>query len=233
MADTTGRFGRALVCVAIALASATVCLAQDQTPTTGVSIAKVSLARIERDYVALRAQEDTLGRWLESQRGFHDELASYVFLSSTDFAGATALLDKARPLSAEDTARLQALRQVSDQKDERFALLRAKLDRTPAENDEFNSLQDIYQARVDELTKLREGIMTELGDRRQTALAGLMTRVQESIDAEAASGGYALVLDADAVFYGGTDITDGVLARLNAGGEPAPGGEGAGQSGAQ
>lgn len=211
-----------------------------------LKVAVVSLQKIEANYVALRAQEDSLDAWWQGQRSLHDELANYIFLSSADFAEATALLQKPRPLSEADQARLAELRAISDQKDARFVELRAKPDRTPAENDEFNSLQDIAEARQQDLAKVRETIMIELGDRRQTAVAGLMTKVNEAIKAEAEAGGYQLVLDASMVFLGGTDITDGVVARLNAeteegaaaqptGGEAGAqtGGEGGGQGGQQ
>lgn len=228
---------------ALLLGSASVSPAQE---VPALKVALVNLQKIEANYVMLRTQEDTIGQWLQGQRSLHDELANFVFLSSADFAEATALMQKPRPLSEADQTRLAELRGISDQKDARFVELQAKTDRTPAENEEFNSLQDVVTARQEDLTRVRETIMTELGDRRQTALSGLMTKVNEAIKAEAEAGGYQLVLDAGVVFLGGTDITEAVLARLNAeaggaatptgggaAGAPTGGGEGGGQGGPQ
>lgn len=212
MLQLSHRSAPALV-VALLLVLASVGHAQE---APALKIALVSLPKIEANYGALRTQEETLGQWWQGQRSLHDELANFIFLSSADFAEATALMQKPRPLSEADQARLAELRAVSDQKDARFVELRAKTDRTPAETDEFNTLQDIAQARQEDLSKVRDTMMAELGDRRQTALAGLMTKVNDAIKAEAEAGGYQLVLDAEVVFLGGTDITDAVIARLNA-----------------
>lgn len=245
MSELRHRSAPALVIMLLLLAFGTVAHAQE---APALRVALVSLQKIEANFTALRTQEDTLGQWLQSQRSLHDELANYVFLSSADFAEVAEILKKPRPLSDEDQARLAELRAISDQKDARYVELRAKTDRTPAENDEFNSLQDILEARQADLARVRESIMSELDDRRKTALAGLMTRVDEAIKAEAEAGGYDLVLDATMVFLGGIDITDAVIARLNAEageagaaaegeagetetGEAAGGGEGGGQGG--
>lgn len=227
----SARIHRSAPALAVALLLVVASVAQAQE-APALKVALVSLQKIETNYVALRAQESALEQWMQSRRSFHDEMANFVFLSSADFAEVKALMEKPRPLSEADQARLGELRAISDQKDARFVELRAKTDRTPAENDEFNSLQDILEARQQDLGRLREGIMTELGDRRQTALAGLMTTVNDAIKAEAEAGGYQLVLDAEVVFLGGTDITDAVIARLNAG-SGAAGGQGGGETGGE
>lgn len=202
--------------------------AQEAAAPQGLRVAVVSLARIEREYTTLRAQEESLGQWLRERRSLHEELANYVFLSSEAFQEVMSIIQKPRPLSEQDQARLEELRAISDEKDRRYGELRAKTDRTPAENEEFASLQEIYEARLNDINQSWKQSMSELDDRRQTAVAGLMATVQEAIKAEAEAAGYTLVLDADAVFFGGDDITAAVIARLNseAGGgqQPAEGG---------
>ena len=55
-----------------------------------------------------------------------------------------------------------------------------------------------------------------------------MGNVKDAIKAEAEAQGFDMVIDVDAVFFGGTDITEPVLARLNAGQPAAEGGDEAG-----
>jgi len=233
MRHRTTTYTRALLAIALAVVCASSSFAQE---TGGVKIAVVSLQKVQANYEKLHVQEQTLGIWLESRRSYHDQLTNFVFLPKKEFEEALELVQKGQPLSEEDKARLEDLRRISDKNDERFCELRAKTDRNADETAEFNALQDMYDASVQTLKVVQDGIMQELGTRRQTALAGLMDTVKQAIDTVAEEAGYDVVLDADMVFYGGEDITDVVLKRLNSDTEaPAAGGgeEPAGGNGEQ
>jgi Skp family chaperone for outer membrane proteins len=222
----------AVVALGLAAVCASTALAQEET--TDAKIAVVSLSRVQANYGQLRAQEQDLGQWLEGRRAYHDQLTNYVFLPSTDFEEALELMRKPQPLSDEDQARLDELQSISDTNEQRYAELRAKTERTAEETAEFNALQDMYDASAETLQTVQQNIMEELTDRREAALAGLMDTVEEAIDATAEADGYDMVLDADMVFYGGVDITDDVLARLNGGDEqPADAEDGDGDTGEQ
>ncbi|MFO8081733.1 MAG: OmpH family outer membrane protein [Armatimonadota bacterium] len=204
---------RAAAALALAAICASTALAQEEA--TDAKIAVVSLARVQANYGQLRAQEQDLGQWLEGRRAYHDRLTNFVFLPSADFEEALELMRKPQPLSDEDQARLDELQSISDANEERYAELRARTERTPEEAAEFNALQDMYDASAEKLQTVQQNIMEELTDRRESALAGLMDTVEDAIGLTAEAGGYDLVIDADMVFYGGVDITDDVLARLN------------------
>ncbi|MFP4249835.1 MAG: OmpH family outer membrane protein, partial [Armatimonadota bacterium] len=213
MQRKTARIVGAVVALGLAAVCASTALAQEET--TDAKIAVVSLSRVQANYGQLRAQEQDLGQWLEGRRAYHDQLTNYVFLPSTDFEEALELMRKPQPLSDEDQARLDELQSISDTNEQRYAELRAKTERTAEEAAEFNALQDMYDASAEALETVQQNIMEELTDRRETALAGLMDTVEDAIGATAEEAGYDLVIDADMVFYGGADITDDVLARLN------------------
>lgn len=217
---------RALLAAALGAICALTATAQDQTAP--LKIAVCSLARVQAGYTRLHDQERALGQWLQSRKNYHDELTNFVFLPKKEFEEAITLMSKGRPLSDEDQARVDELRKISDKNDARFSELRANTGRTAEETAEFNALQDMYDASVATLKSLQQSIVEELGTRRDTALEGLMATVQQAVVDTAEEGGYDLVLDADMVFYGGDDITDAVIERLNAGTEqPAAGEEGA------
>lgn len=211
---------RALIALALAAMCVTPVLAQVEA--TEGSIAVVSLARVQADFVQLRAQEENLGQWLQDRRSYHDRLTNFVFLSTADFEEALDLLRKPQPLGENDQERLNELRGISDMNEQRYAELRAMPERSAEEAAEFNQLQDMYEASVGTLQGVQQSIMEELADRRETALSGLMDTVEAAIAATAEAGGYSVVIDADMVFYGGVDITADVLARLNEGVEPPP-----------
>lgn len=215
-----------LMFVAICASSA---FAQEQaTPT---KIAVVSLVQIQAEYRQLQAQEQNLGVWLQDRRSYAEGLTNYVFLPKKEFEEALELTRKSQPLSDQDQTRLDELKGISSKNEERYATLRAKPDRTAEETAEFNALQDMYDASAQTLQGVQRSIMDELGQRRQTALAGLMDTVEATITTVAEQAGYEVVLDADMVFYGGDDITRAVLERLNADAEePAETGEAGGQA---
>ncbi|MFW5866392.1 MAG: OmpH family outer membrane protein [Armatimonadota bacterium] len=230
MQGKTAIIARALIAAALAGIFATTALAQEDA--TDAKIAVVSLVRIQSEYTQLGAQEQNLGQWLQDRREYHDRLTNFVFLSKKDFEEALELMRKPQPLSDEDEARLDELRGISDENEERYAELRAKTERTAQESAEFNALQDMYDASAETLQGVQQSIMDELADRRETALSGLMDTVEQAIEATAEAAGYDMVLDADMVFFGGADITEDVLARLNEDVEqPATADDGDGEQG--
>lgn len=204
---------RALLVLALGAACALSSYAQDDA--AGAKIAIVSLARVQAGYTQLHTQEVELGQWLQSRKDYHDQLTNFVFLPTKEFEEAIELVRKQR--AEADQTRLDELQRISDNNDARFAELQAKPDRSAEETAEFSGLQDMYDASVGTLKSLQQSIVEELGTKRNTALAGLMDTVQQAVIDTAKDGGYDVVLDADIVFYGGEDITDAVIERLNAG----------------
>ncbi len=213
--------------VVIVLAGLCLSTAFAQNDGTVKKIAVVSLSRIQSQYERLHAQERDLGAWLESRKQYHDQLTNFVFLPKKEFEEAIELTRKDQPLSEEDQKRLDELRRISGNNEERYAELRAKPNRTAEETAEFNALQDMYDASQETLKALQKSIMNQLSERRDTALAGLMDTVEQAVIDTAREGGYDMVLDSDMVFYGGDDITDAVVERLNGTGDD----EGGQQSG--
>jgi len=186
-----------------------------------VTIAKVQLGKIQGEYLELRSAQGDLDKWLQAQRAYLDELVGFAFLSAEHFDEAAAILQKGAEATDQEKKRLEELRGVSDAKDQRQRELLANAQRTPQEEDEFNSLREVYNARQKQLEDKGKRVVAELEGRRQRAVSGLMKKVQEAIQAEAQAQAFTYVLDADVVFFGGTDITDSVLSRLNAGQQPS------------
>jgi Skp family chaperone for outer membrane proteins len=190
--------------------------AQDE----GFKVGVVSIDRVQQEYVDLQSEQQDLEKWLGAQHGFFNALTDYIFLSSENFDEVRTLLKKTEP-SDEEKARLAELRTISDDKDGRFRELGAKTERTAQEEDEFNSLQDIFKARTLALDEMWKKTLAELSGLRETAVKTLMDKVKEAIAVEAQAQGMSRVVDADATVFGGTDITEDVLKRLNVAAAPA------------
>jgi len=207
--------------------------AQAVAEAPALAIALVHLSKVQQEYAELRTQEQDLGKWLQGRRTFLDELGNFAFLSSKDFQDVTAILGKSGALSDEDKKRMAELRDISDAKDKRYRELLATPQRTPQQEEEYNSLHEIYEARQKEIDQLSKQFAGELQTRRQKAISVLMPKVKAAIEAEAKAQNFDFVLDADIVFFGGVDITDSVIARLNAGQPAAEGTQDGGQEGGQ
>lgn len=114
------------------------------------------------------------------------------------------------------TKRLAELRGLSDEREERLLELRGKEECTEEEAAERDELGARYEARMAELA----GLQAEMKASRVAKYEELSKLVADGVDnaikATAEEQKLALVLRKDSVMYGGVDITDAVLAKLNA-----------------
>jgi Skp family chaperone for outer membrane proteins len=115
--------------------------------------------------------------------------------------------------------RLAELRMLSDERERRLFELRKNEERSEDEQAEYGPLNQLYERRMEDLTALQ----ADLQQSRLAKYEELTKLVTESIDAVvkavAEEQKLGLVLRKEVVLFGGLDITEDVLARLNAGGE--------------
>lgn len=120
------------------------------------------------------------------------------------------------------TQRLKELEGASQAREERLFELRQKEERTEEETAELQDLDPLYERRMRELAALQ----AELHASRRAKLEELSKLLQDNLENAvkevAEEKELALVLARDSVLYGGTDITDAVLEKLNAEGESVP-----------
>ena len=125
------------------------------------------------------------------------------------------LLAMGAPTEAR-TERLKVLRELSDEREQRLVELRKKDECTEEEAAERQELEARHGARMAELAALQD----EMKASRVGKYEGLSKLVADSVDnalkAVAEEQKLALVLRKDSVMFGGVDITEAVLAKLNA-----------------
>lgn len=114
------------------------------------------------------------------------------------------------------TQRLKELRGLSDEREQRLLELSKNDECTEEEAAERKELDARYEARMAELAALQ----AEMKASRVTKYEELSKLVADSVDnaikAAAEEQKLALVLRKDSVMYGGVDITEAVLGKLNA-----------------
>ncbi len=125
------------------------------------------------------------------------------------------LLAMGAPTEAR-TQRLSELRELSDEREQRLLELGKKDECTEEEAAERQELETRYEARMAELAALQ----VEMKASRVAKYEELSELVADSVDnaikAAVEEQKLALVLRKDSVMYGGVDITEAVLAKLNA-----------------
>jgi len=203
-----------------------VAFAQDAAAPAAATQSKigwVDLEKVNDQYSRLQSKRDELKMWFNQQEDLLRELASnYLFLSEELFNEALAILQKPRPLSAPDATRQQELKQFSDEKENRFLELEPKTDRTPREQEEFNGLQELAQARNKQIEALAQNLQRQLVQMQSSAEEELTNNMRAVVEQLATERGFSVVLNKLGVLYGGEDITAAVIERLNGAAPTAP-----------
>ena len=215
-----------VVVMGLLLVSATALLAQDtdaqpaEQPAPGpLKIGMVDLDAISEQYQKLIEKQDELRDWMQTRANYIDDLQNYVFLSEQNFAEIAQILEIPRDKWTEaQKTREDELRQVAEQKERRFLDLQAKPDRTPEEDDEFNTLAENFSTRREDINQRATAIEQEYLTKRSQAQVALLSTVRDIIVRMAEQQEYDLVLDSATVFYSSeriTDLTPSIIQELN------------------
>lgn len=188
-----------------------------------VKVATLDMGRVTDEYKALQARQKELGMWLDGKRDYVRSLEDYLFLSGDGFNEVVELLKATTPTN-EQKKRLTDLQTLASDKQKQFLDLRAKVQRTPQEEEAYKGLGDLAAANRDRVSALGQQLSAEYNQQIEAARNQFLKNVEEAATALAKQEGYDLVLDASMVLVGGADITDKVLAKLNGGAAPAAGG---------
>ena len=114
------------------------------------------------------------------------------------------------------TQRLKELRELSDEREQRLLELGKKDECTEEETAERQELEARYEARMAELAALQAEMKASRVAKYEDLSKLVADGVDNAIKAAAEEQKLALVLRKDSVMYGGVDITEAVLAKLNA-----------------
>jgi Skp family chaperone for outer membrane proteins len=114
------------------------------------------------------------------------------------------------------TERLKELGGLSDEREQRLLELGKKDECTEEEAAERQELEARYEARMAELVALQAEMKAGRVGKYEELSKLVADSVDNAIKAAAEEQKLALVLRKDSVMYGGVDITEAVLAKLNA-----------------
>ncbi len=125
------------------------------------------------------------------------------------------LITAAAPTETRDK-RLKELEDLSNQRERRLLDLRENKARTPEEEKEYQYLSGISEQRTAELVTMKQD-QDKVVRAEYDRLSKIVTDgLDAAVKAVAEEQKLAIVLRKDMVLWGGADITDAVLAKLNA-----------------
>lgn len=214
------RFKAAVIlALMVGVAGSLVPTASAQDAAAPLKIGYVDLDAVSDQYQALLTRQQELRDWARVKAEYISALNDFVFLSKENFDEVVAIyeLPKATWTDAQKTREAE-LRTVAEGKEKAHLDLRAKAQRTPEEQDQFNSMQETIDARRADINKLATQIEQEYLSKRSDAQMSLVTAVKGIIEKVSKEQGYDLVLDKALVFFAAdkiTDLTPAVLAELN------------------
>ncbi|MBE9565520.1 MAG: OmpH family outer membrane protein [Proteobacteria bacterium] len=175
----------------------------------------VDIEQIYASYPRLQELNQRFAEFRQQQEAQLQQMFQTRLLTDEEQREFTDLLEMGAPTEARE-ARLTELAQLSAQRDQRLGELGENESRTAEEEQEYTELEQTHNRRVAELTNLQLTLEQAVSDKHDE-LWGLVTEgVEAAVQAVAEEQSLTLVLQKEAVLYGGVDITDAVVARLSA-----------------
>jgi Skp family chaperone for outer membrane proteins len=178
-----------------------------------VKIAVVDLAKLDdsprlkqynEQFEALRKSlDDILGIRIQNLLLNEDEIKSLIDLKTKD-----------KPTDAEQT-KLKALEDESKKRNDELATLKQTKDLTDAQKTRQAELQQIEKKSRETGENLRKEYESQLNKKYSELMAQFRVDTKEAASKVAAEKGYTHVLASDAVLFGGTDITDLMIIKLD------------------
>jgi len=215
-----------LVATALALLAAGLASARAQEAPAVLRIGVVDLELVGRKFARKVQEEEKLTQWYAQEQQYLRELGNYIFCVAPEWEKVGALLRAPKPRTKEQQDELTALSAECTKREQEYQDLRAKQAAgplTPAEQEAYKRVEDIAKTRDAELTKMVNDLEGELQRRMGVIREELMKPVRETVNQVATEKGLTLILEKDYVYFGGEDVTEDVIKKLNETAPPAPG----------
>jgi Skp family chaperone for outer membrane proteins len=180
-----------------------------------LKVAVVDMGKVTQNYTALQERSKALQEWFNSKQDYLRRLSDFLLLSADNFNEVVALLNAPAPLPADKQARLKELSDLAASKEKAYHDLESKPNRTAQEDEAYKSMGDQYDSGQQRMAAEQAKLSADYNQQVTTARDGFRKKVEEVAAGLAKDEGFGLVLDTDMVLFGGTDITDKILAKLN------------------
>jgi len=175
----------------------------------------VDTDRVAADYDEMTALNAQFQQFQREQETELEQQHKTRMLNDDERREYLDLIQMGAPTPERD-ARILELGKLSDDRENKLLDLRENDSRTPEEEAESTRLNQLYQTRVKELSDLQLKAQQAVRAKLEEFNKIVTDNVQQAVEAVAAEKQLSIVIRKDAVLHGGVDITDDVLAKLNA-----------------
>ena len=184
------------------------------------AIAVVDVDRVEGSFPRLQGENAKLDAWRREKKAYLDNLRQYVFLTDAEFGRLMEVLAQDR-LTADDQKTLDDLREANKRFDGELNALLANRNRNENEEGRYHELKGLLAAGEKRFQEKYEDLNSQYDGRLKAVLKDLWGEVEQVVADIAREMELGVVLQSEYVLYGGLDITERVIERLQAAPEQA------------
>jgi Skp family chaperone for outer membrane proteins len=200
------------VIIITAVALAAPALAADPAPSSAVGFVDVQIVFDSYEKTTKSKNDlDTLYKELDLRLS---TLATNTLLSESEAKELADLVVKVNQTD-KDKERVKALQDQEMKLDAELKTLQGKKDPTEQEKARLKELQDRSSKAQDAVAKQGEEFKTKLETKQKALTDEIRADILKTVEEVAKAKGLTVVVDKIAVLYGGTDITQVVLDKLN------------------
>jgi len=201
-----------IACALVATLAAPSALAQERSPRLGV----VDMSKVLDQYKEFQASDQQYKAFLRERQMQLAERASVRLLNPEEIKEYQNLKQVTAP-SEEQKRRMDELKAVAESREKEFSALQAVTGPSEEQQQRLAELNELQEKSSPELAKMEESAREEINQRNKELSDKLNKSIEAALAAVAKDKRLDSVFTKDAVLYGGLDITDAVLAKLNAG----------------
>lgn len=179
-------------------------------PTLG----KVDLGKIEQSYTKVQAWNQDLQALQKTLQNKITLKNANRLLTDAEMTELLTLTEK-KPQTDADKTKIGQLEEISKQRDSQLNDLSAKQNASEQEQATLKELMERNKQADATLGQMNQDFTKQLNDKRMELTKKFNEDVLAAIKAVAEAKGLTAVVDQQAVLFGGADITDDVVKRLN------------------
>lgn len=188
------------------------------------AIAVIDMARVSREAEPVKAAYQELNELQTRYTNTLQELDQHTYLAGSEIDEYALILEAGTALSPAQKQRSAELKQLAADREQEMQRLALVQNPTEEQKKRMQELAQMRGEKEQRLKSVQERYQKAFDQKAREVLPRLEKLVQDTIEAMAKEKKYALVLSKqvqgpmgpeDVVLYGGQDITDDLIKRLN------------------
>ncbi len=195
----------------LGLAAVVPALAAEAAPAVGV----VDMERVGKDYKGFEELQTKYQKFAQDQQDRFAARQKVMMLNEADYTKYFDLVQAGAPTDANKKL-ISDLETLASTRQNRLKELVAVKERDATQQQEYDDLSKLYNLRMAELKDLDDSLLKEVQQMKADLTKQADTQVEAAVKTVADQKKLTVVFVKAAILFGGTDITEDVLTKLNA-----------------